>query len=243
MQPQPQTQQLFKFLPTEKIRPDYSFLSKVITLYSEFGVGKTTALAKIGALILDTQKGTKAHEAYVVPIKSWQDMLDVQKELLTTQNKFDIVGIDLASDAFKFLEDHICKANNVAHMSDLAYGKGYSLFKEAVYKFTMEFIKSNKTVIFVAHAKEKLQKTKVQEITVMQSNLSAAAQELIFGLSDFVFYAYVSSEGKRVMRTRPHKHVLCKDRFNVLPEVMELDLLKVKELLEQSNNQQKGEKK
>lgn len=219
-------------LPTSTTKPIINFRGKLGVLYGPPGTGKTTAMNSIGALHFDTQKGTKALEAYVVPITSWTDALKAQHELLTTKNNFDVISIDLANDLFKMLEMHICAENKVQQLNDLAYGKGSSIFKDHLYKFILNFLKSEKTVFFIAHAKEKAQTTKTTSVTVMQTSLSPAAQELLFGLSDFVLYCYVSSDNKRLMRTKPSRNVEAKDRFGLAQETMPLDMVAFKKLFD-----------
>lgn len=219
-------------LPTARTKPLINFRGKLGVLYGPPGTGKTTAMNQLGALHFDTQKGTKALEAFVVPITSWMDALRAQHELLTTVNQFDVISIDLANDLFKMLEMHICAEHKVQQLNDLAYGKGAAIFKDHLYKFILNFLKSEKTVFFIAHSKEKTQTTKTTTVTVMQSSLTPAAQDLLFGLADFVLYCYVSSENKRLMRTKPGRNVEAKDRFGLAPETMPFDMVAFRKLFE-----------
>lgn len=229
--------QAFKYLPTEKTKPNFSLKAKTILINGANGVGKSTMLNRLdNHLVIDMQRSVGALESYVAHVTDWKTAVAVKDEVCKTKNDFEFVSIEMAGDLVKFAENYVCEKNKVSHISDLAFGKGYAELKELIYSFAMDFIKTDKTVIFVTHPKEKILKTKVTEFTVMQTALPAQIQDLLFGLADFNFYCYVSSDGKRLMRTKPHKNIEAKDRTGVLPEIMQMDLLEVKRLLEQKTN-------
>lgn len=219
-------------LPTEKSKPNFTMKAKTIIINGAAGIGKTTMLNKLdNHIVLDTQRGTGSLESFSVQITDWKSALAVKEELCKTKNAFEAVSIDMAGDLVKFAETHVCERNKVQHISDLPFGKGYQELKQLIYDFTMDFMKTDKTVIFVTHPKEKILKTKTTEFTVMQTSLPTQIQDLLFGLADFNFFCYATTDNKRMMRTKPHKNVEAKDRTGKLPEVMPMDMSEVQRLL------------
>ena len=77
--------------------------------------------------------------------------------------------------------------------------------------------------MFISHAKEKTEKTKTGEWTVMGTSLSSSAESFVAGLCDIILYCYITDDGYRVMRTKPTKYILAGDRSTKLPEIMPMD--------------------
>ena len=93
------------------------------------------------------------------------------------------------------------------------------------------------TVCFTSHAKEREHKTKTMTVTIMGTSLTSQAEAIVTGLCDIILYCYISSDGQRLMRTKPHRNIVAGDRTNKLPETMPLDFTLLEKHLNQSTPQ------
>lgn len=211
-----------KSIQKTKVTTDLGAMN--VLIYGAPKVGKSTLASQIpNALFLATERGHNFLEVNKVDISSWEDALDVGKALLTQEHKYKTLVIDIADYFYKLCERYVMEKHQVSHPSDLAFGKGFALVKD---EFTRVVSKLNSVgcgMCFVSHSKEKTNKTKTGEWTVMGTSMPATAENVIGGMCDLILYCYVKDDGTRVMRTKPTKYILAGDRSKVLPELMPMD--------------------
>jgi hypothetical protein len=146
-------------LSLEPTRISRNLKGKYMLMYGEPKVGKTTLLSKLPkSLILAFEPGTNAlNNAYVQPILRWADFKMVLKQLKlpALQEKFEFIGIDTADIAYEFCEKFICTQNSVDNISEIPYGKGYSLCKKEFSDSLRELAQLGYGICFISHATEK----------------------------------------------------------------------------------------
>lgn len=195
-----------------------------VLIYGPPKVGKTTLAAQIpNAFWLTTERGHNFVEIREQQINKWEDVLEIGKALITQTHGIKTLVIDIADYFFKHCERYVMEKHKVEHPSDLAYGKGFSLVKD---EFTRVVTRLNSVgcgMVFISHAKEKTQKTKTGEWTVMGTSMPGTAESLIAGMCDIILYCYLNENNKALMRTKPTKYILAGDRSKRLPELMPLD--------------------
>ena len=223
-------------LPTKKTEKVFDFTKMNCLLYGPPKIGKTTQAASInngnGILFLATEKGHDHVEVFKQNITKWEDVREIGKALASEKHDFKYLVIDIVDWFYKHCENYICRRHNVAHPNDLAYGKGSALVKDEFVRVINGFNHMGYGLCFLSHCREREQKTKTSSWTVMDTSLGAAPSNIIAGLCDFIFYAYLDeSDGKRKIRTKGHRYVNCGDRSGILPPIMEFDLNKVQECL------------
>lgn len=195
-------------------------------------VGKTTFATKIpGYFLAATERGYNYLKVYKQDISSWQDFLDLCKAFTTQKHNYKTLVIDTADNLYKYCEQYTMLKHQVQHPSDLGFGKGFALVKEEFSRVIDKLNKSGMNLAFISHAKEKTQKTKSGEWTVMGTSLSGTPETFLAGLCDHIFYFYISDSGERLMRTKPTKYVLAGDRSALLPEIMPIDFNLVSDYL------------
>lgn len=203
-----------------------------VLIYGSPKVGKSTLASQIeNSLFLATEKGHNFLEVYKQDITSWKDVLDIGIALHSQKHNFKTLVIDIADYFYKHCETYIMQKHEVSHPSDLAFGKGFAFVRD---EFTRVVTKLNSLgvgMVFISHAKEKTQKTKQGEWTVMGTSMPASAENVISGLCDLILYCYVNESNQRVMRTKPTKYILSGDRSRKLPEVMPMDFKLLTEIL------------
>ncbi len=210
-------------LPKERTKVFTDIGKMNMFLYGLPKCGKSTFASKIPkALFLATEQGHHFLEVYKVDIKKWEDMYTLGKELKNA-NQFSTLVIDIVDYLYKMCEHYIVKKHGVEHVSDMAYGKGYSLIKDEFNRVISGLNAMGFGMVFISHAKEREQSTKSQKWSVMGTSLGASAENFVCSMCDFIFYAYIDENGKRLVRTKPSKHIIAGDRTGKLPEKMDFD--------------------
>lgn len=75
---------------------------------------------------------------------------DIITALQTENHGFETIIIDVIDDICVMLEQAICLGNNVEALSDIPYGKGYSLFNSILQQFVMDLKALPMNVIFIS---------------------------------------------------------------------------------------------
>lgn len=211
-------------LPTEKRAPTPG-MGKVL-IYGPPKIGKSTLAATMDpdhTLVLDTEQGTGALEAFVQPIKSWGAANEdrtafadtafrgVVKALHEEEHPFSTVVVDTVDVLAQLAGDHVLnhlsggRAAEYAHASDFEYGKGWNAWTE---EFTLRvgaLCRVVPNVVFISHADEKTMETRAGgEYTVFTPALAPKGiRGFLTGFVDHILFAQLDDDGERVLRTQP----------------------------------------
>jgi hypothetical protein len=193
-------------------------------IYGQPKVGKSTFASQIpNALFLATEEGLNSLEVYKVSISSWEDFLQTGRDLVEEKHDYQTLVIDIGDYLYKYCEHYICRTNNVKHVSDLPFGKGYSLVKDEFIRAILKLNALGFGLVFISHAKEREQAKKTIKTTYMDTSMGNQASQAVCGLCDFILYFYIDDSGKRCIRTKPSKYINAGDRTALLPEIMEMN--------------------
>jgi hypothetical protein len=125
-------------------------------LYGDAGIGKTTLAAQCpGALVLDTEDGSRQLDVARAEIADWQSLTLAVKELAVDAQGFQTVVIDSADWAEKLLIEHLTKQAGKRSIEDFGFGKGYTMLAEHWAKFLDScdrLIDRGMNVVFIAHS-------------------------------------------------------------------------------------------
>lgn len=203
-----------------------------VLIYGKPKVGKTTFITNVpNYLLAATEKGYNYLEVIKQDITCWQDFLKLALALSTQEHKYKTLVVDTADWLYKYCEQYTMTKHKVEHPSDLGYGKGFALVRDEFTRVINKVNMNGMNFIFTSHAKEKTEKTKTGEWTVMGTSLGGTAETFIAGLCDIVLYFYISDDGQRLMRTKPTKYILAGDRSKALPEIMPIDFMLLSDYL------------
>lgn len=235
-------------LPIKKSEVKTDFLRTVTCIVGNPKVGKSTFASQLGDKVLfaATEQGLDFLSVYKCDIKTYADFSKMVNELTTAKHDFHTVVIDVVDKLIELAETQICQANKVQFIKDMAYGAGYTAVKRLIMSDLEKIIKHGLGLTLITHAKEKEFKQESIAYTAMGTSLSKSYEEQILGLCDLILYCYIDTNGKRTIRTKPSKYVLCAgDRSTKLPEKMEMDAKLVIETLKKpiqptTNQQTKG---
>ena len=188
-----------------KINKDFARLNRLI--YGLPKTGKSSFAAcqvdKEGRepLFISTEDGLGALEAYSVRVTSWdgvKKLLGVLKDNATQiQKDHSCFVIDLISDCDLWCAEWVAKKNNVAHLADMQFGKGWALAKaefQSVIRALFEIL----PVTFICHSAEKDIFWNAEVIKMQAPSLSKGALEFVNAKVDTICYM-IPANSKRAM--------------------------------------------
>ena len=92
-------------LPTSRI-PASRKSPRLLTLFGQSKVGKTTTLAKLdNCLIIDTEQGTDMVDAMKVNVNNLQEFMGVLKAIKSSDNQYRYIAVDTLDNIVHWMED------------------------------------------------------------------------------------------------------------------------------------------
>jgi hypothetical protein len=176
-------------LPTEKTPPSLSAITAKVLLFGPPKIGKTTLAGLLNpdhTLILATEAGQGALEAYIQPVTSWSAFRDVYVQLSTTEHHYKTVVIDTVDLLHKMATDEAMKELGLQHPSDAGYGKGWRAVSDKFELGIGALANMGLGLWFISHAKDVEIKQRVG--TVTKSVPSTGGRDWLQGFADHIFY-------------------------------------------------------
>lgn len=211
-----------------------------VCIYGAEGVGKTSLAAQMPEpLFIDTEGGTSRLNVRRIKCTSWENLISIIKEVISTPTVCKTLVVDTADWAETLCVDYVCNKYRKASIEEFGYGKGYTYLAEEF----GEFLKLlNKLVdvginpVVIAHGKPRKYELPEEQgqFDRWEMKLSKQVAPLIKEWCDMLLFCnyktfVVTTEnntkkaqgGRRVMYTTHNPCWDAKNRFG-LPE--ELDL-------------------
>lgn len=128
-----------------------------VVLYGVEGIGKTTLASQFpGALILDTENGSRRLDVARFRCSTWPDLMVALREMVVEPSGFQTVVIDSADWAESMCRQYLCDKHGKKSIEDWAYGKGFTLLAETYGKMLEvcdKLVEVGLHVVIVAHSK------------------------------------------------------------------------------------------
>lgn len=214
-------------------------------IYGAPGVGKTTLAASFRKRLPDgrvaeplfmcTEEGVGFLSVYKTVIPDWAKFKQALKELSEADpnaERFSTVVIDTVDLLFTMCEKFVCEAKQIAHPSDLEWGKGWAALRDEFQVVLSYLSRMKQGLVLIGHAKVWEKKERGTTVTCVQPNLSGTGRRVVLPIVDVIFYAEVIEVvdpktgqvvQRRVLRSEPNETVEAKDRTSRLPAVMPMD--------------------
>jgi hypothetical protein len=230
-------------LPTEKTKPSLTADSAKVFLYGEEKIGKTTTAAALDpehTLLLATEEGYGALEAFVKPIGSWEEFRAIGPELLKGGHPFKTIVIDTVDELLKLCTDKVLQDLGVSYAGDLEFGKGWAAVTDEFRLRVGALCRLGLGVWFISHAKEEEVKTRTGSITVTSPTIGGGSRKWLLGFVDYILLArseQTADQGEvRVVRTRPAENYRAggrggPDGKGVLPDPIPLDAAVIRDAM------------
>lgn len=202
-------------------------------------VGKTMFAANIrfddgATYFLATERGHDFLSVYGSKVEDWTSFEKLVDSLCTQKKdakvKFTMAAIDVIDNLIGYAESHVCMLNKVTKISDIPYGGGWTQSKKMLMNEFQALNNSGIGIVFITHAKDKELVKDSFKWTAVVTTMPTSTEEKILGICDFILYFHIDKNNKRSIRCNPTKYVLCAgDRSGLLPELVEVPLMKNKE--------------
>jgi hypothetical protein len=181
-----------------------SFSQTNSLLYGFPKSGKTQFGSKINfegkePLFIMTEDGEGIHEISKARIKDWTGLCKLidllESKTKEVKEQYCCFVVDLVSDLDVWASEWVAKSNQVTHISDLGFGKGFSLHKEEFRKQITRLM-AILPCLFIAHTSEKEVNIQGTPIKVQAPTLSGRALEFINGKVDTIMFIKPASGDK-----------------------------------------------
>lgn len=132
---------------------------------------------------------------YAAPMTTWSDMKDLYRQLRNpkVKEKFETIVFDTISNASTLCYKYALNQLDVSDPAQAAWGQGWRKIKDE-WNLIQDIAKLGYCIVFISHSKETEvdvvnQVTKKKEHVVkVKTNMEGWASDVVWGLSDFVFY-------------------------------------------------------
>lgn len=187
-------------LPTSRV-PATRKSPRLLTLFGQSKVGKTTTLAKLdNCLIIDTEQGTDMVDAMKVNVNNLQEFMAVLKAIKSNPAQYDYIAVDTLDNIVHWMEEFVCQSEGVKTIGDLDFGKGYAIVRDNVMKIISQLKPlATKGIILVGHRKKTLIATDTDiKVNTSSLDLSGKLKNFIMADSDAIGYVFRDEEGLKV---------------------------------------------
>lgn len=165
-------------------------------LYGRPFSGKTTFVSKIpNSLILSTDGNAKGlfKDEQIIPIKSVQDLNNFINEYNSGKYKCDTLIVDVLEHIYDLLREYTLEKNKMEHETDLGYGKGYALVKDAEIYTLSKLLRLCDNVIFISHEDEYTETSILgKETTKYRPAISSKLHDKLSGYMTMIARTYVT---------------------------------------------------
>lgn len=185
------------------VQKDFSKLNKLV--YGFPKTGKTTFASeqvdrdKKEPLFIATEDGHHALEVYAVKVTSWPGFLKLmellEKNQETIRGNHSCFVVDLVSDLDTMCSEFVAEKNNVRHLADMEFGKGFALQKQEFQAAVRRLLDILPTT-FIAHSQEKDLMWNGEKIKVQAPSMSKGCLEFVNGKVDVIMWLVPSSTKK-----------------------------------------------
>lgn len=211
-----------------------------VCIYGAEGVGKTSLAAQMPEpLFIDTEGGTSRLNVRRIKCTSWEDLIAIIKEVISTPTVCKTLVVDTADWAESLCIDYVCNKYRKTNIEEFGYGKGYTYLAEEFGEFLKllnKLIEVGINPVVIAHGKPRKYELPEEQgqFDRWEMKLSKQVAPLIKEWCDMLLFCnyktfVVTTEnntkkaqgGKRVMYTTHNPCWDAKNRFG-LPEELEL---------------------
>lgn len=163
-------------------------------IYGTDSVGKTSFAADApSVLIADLEGGSENLDVERVRIKSFEEMMSLVDELLTTKHKFKSLAIDSLDWLEPMVWKKVCKDHEKTDIEAFGFGKGYGLALVEWAKMIdkLRTLREHMNVILICHTQIKVfqDPTQAAGYDRYQLKLNEKAASLLREAVDYVLFA------------------------------------------------------
>jgi hypothetical protein len=165
----------------------------LLVLYGQSKVGKTHILTKLdNCLIIDTEGGTKTHEALTYEVNSLKELVSLIQELRKPENKdmYKYIAVDTLDNVVNWYEASVATSYGVKGIGDVPYGAGYGVHREKVMNFMKVLRSICPRIILTGHRKKAIIGDTSVEVQTTSLDLMGKLKNIVSAESDAIGYIF-----------------------------------------------------
>lgn len=190
-------------------------------VYGQPGIGKSTFANSFPRPLFGITERTQEHlKVFPFFIDSWEDYLEMVKLLKGGEGKkFQTIVIDTIDLLYKMCQTWAGEKWGFDHPGDEGHGKGWDKVNSAFHQGILALKQLRKTVIFVAHYKEKEVKARGANYTKTVPFMTGSCWRVCTREADVIAFCdlHPATPNKRIFRFLPEMELEAKDRGGVFP--------------------------
>jgi hypothetical protein len=180
-------------------RPPVSQSPAVLLLYGPAKVGKTSSVVQLeDNLIFDLETGARLLSGLIVDVPQITrdenigslDLLREYYKQLKHNGNYRYITFDTIDVLEDLFINEVSLKNSVDHISDLAYGKGDALLREAFFQLVDAFKNLGCKIILIAHRHRSIIGETSAEVIIRELDLRGKMRNMIMGYADAIGYMY-----------------------------------------------------
>ena len=126
---------------------------------------------------------------------AWEVFVDTIEALIKEEHTYKTIVVDLLDDVYQYCRAYYCKQLKINHESELAFGKGYDIIRNAFLLSIRTLLNSNLNIILVSHEKVTTIKDRIgRELTRYQPNLPEGVAGKVSGMVDITGRVLIKSK-------------------------------------------------
>jgi hypothetical protein len=182
---------------------------KVLIIFGQTKVGKTTMLSKLPAskyLVIDTEKGSDFLTVNRHQVNNLSELKQVMDELTANISKYpyEYIVIDTIDNVIEWFEKWVLMKEGKDTLSEIPYGGGYSQIRERVMGVVGAFKDLDKKLILVGHRKKtSIENDAKDEFSISTLDISGKLKNFLCADADAIGYVYRDEESKLVITFKP----------------------------------------
>lgn len=188
-------------IPEAKRAPEISLEGKMIWIYGEPKIGKTTLASQFeGVWFISTEPGQSFLEVYPpVEISSWRQFIEFASQLIKERPTtfgdgcpIRYLALDTVSDLHKLCHAHICKELGLDDPGELPHGKGWNRIDEAFSRVMNALRQLPYGMLCISHDRHRVVKVGGVEHDRTEPDAGAACFRWCRRAADLVLYLYAT---------------------------------------------------
>lgn len=167
-----------------------------------------------------------------VDITSWADFKQICRQLKKPEAKevYETIILDTVALAYSLCEKYILAREGVQQISDIGYGKGWTMLKDEFEGTLRELTQLGYALVFIAHSKNRTTEYTDEEgnpLTAFAPDMPNAAYQIVNRMVDIIAYVGVEYDVKtgkssRYLYTRGTPTIFAGSRYKYLKPKIEL---------------------
>jgi len=225
-------------LPKQKTKPTHNLSEKVIGIYGQAGIGKSTLASMFPNVIFAaTESGLSHLEVAKVNILNWDKPLTADDrgnvsggfipfcaEIMAGDHNHEIICIDTYDNLCKLCTEWQCTELDIDDISAYKRFGAYHMVTAELHRVMTKLSQSVYGLILTSHVKMEETESKTRKWSKATLSISGKNKNIMVDMCDMLLYIENQMNGEEeisIIKTKPSIYWDAKDKSTLLPEIIE----------------------